>query len=348
MIRKLDQFTGLLGWRQGQCPATIDATNLAASVTRKFEEFSSLVTTENLWYTNPEFDDTLTVSAQTTAFNEWIRQIVTSSIDQVFNYIFKQIEDLIHNDLIYPYEFDFNHPIDNDSDFVGFEIEIVKDKRFTNRINTLHLTFDANDTVKVLLFDSSKKAAIENVEISVLENTTVDEVVDWYLPYTTGKYYLGYLTSGLTAKACDRNYELGNLQRRYAYANFDEIKVSGHNVETLFDVNDISHQSNTWGINCDISVYRDWTHIGIQNKEKFINAIGMQVAVNCLDLFINSNRSNNKERIARANAILALEGNNNPNLGLFTQGLRTRLQEEINSLRKLFIKTKRIGRGTLS
>ena len=92
---------------------------------------------------------------------------------------------------------------------------------------------------------------------------------------------------------------------------------------------------------------RGCTNFSINNKNRFVDSIGMQVAVNVLDLFINSNRSNRNERMAKSDAILALEGNTNPTLGLFTQGIRTRLQEEVSKLRELFVDQPVIERGTL-
>ena len=348
MIRELDSFVGLIGWKQGNLSIVLDAANLTSSTGRRYEDFSALITADDIYHSWPDWnsdDDTATL---TTNFNAYLASKVNEAINQVFNSVFGQTNDLIENGFLFPFEFDFTHALENDTSFVGYEVLIGKDKGHTTIINNLKATFDADGTVKVLLFNSSLKNPVQSEEITVEEGNTVTVSVDWPLPFNeSGGYYLGYLRDGLTPKAYNRHYEQANLKQSFTCAYFDEIKVDSHNTETMFDVNDITNVSETWGLNFDISTYKDWTEIAINNKGRFVDAIGIQVAVNVMDLFINSSRSNRKERMTKADAILALEGNNNPTLGLFTQGLRTRLQEEVKVLRELFVEQKIIEKGTL-
>lgn len=348
MIRELDSYVGLIGWKQGNLEVTLDAANLASSTQRRYEDFSSLITTQAIYDSWNDFNLEDDEATRQTKFNSYLTDKVNEAINQVFHYVFGQTDDLIENDLYYPYEFDFTHELENNSDFVGYEIEVAKDKNYTTIINNLKATFDADGTVKVLLFNSSKKAPIQSQDVEVIQDDTVTISVDWHLPYKhSGKYYIGYLTGSLIPKAYNRLYDEANINSCFTCAKLDQIKVSGYNLETMFDVNDITNVSETWGLNFDISTYKDWTEIAVNNKNKFVDAIGMQVAVNVLDLFINTGRSNGSERNTRTDALLALEGNNNPQLGLITQGLRTRLQEEVTKLRELFVDQPYIERGTL-
>lgn len=348
MIRKLDSFVGLIGWKQGTLSLVLDAANLTTSTGRYYEDFSSLITTDDIYHAWPDFDINDDTATQTTKFNQYLKDKVNESINQVFNSVFGQTNDLIENGFLFPYEFDFNSTLPNGTDFVGYEINIAKDKNYTTRINNVKATFDADGTVKVLLFQSSKKDPVQSQDVTVVQNDTVTLELNWDLPFdNSGKYYFGYLTDSLVPKAYNRNYEVANVRDSFTCSYWDEIKVTGHNTETLFDVNDITNVSDTYGINFDISTYKDWTEIAINNKTKFVDLIGMQVAVNILDLFINNNRSNFRERMTKSDALIALEGNSNPDLGLFTQGLRTRLQEEVKSLRRLFVDQPIIERGTL-
>jgi hypothetical protein len=348
MVRKLDQLVGLIGWRQGKCTVTIRNNNLASTSGRKFEEFSSLINTNSVYYAWPDFNSASRDGDIENDFNAFLENLVIASINQVFNYVFKQNEDLLESGFVYPYEFDFNHTLENGGDFVGFEVDVTHDKMFSTIVNKVHATFDADGTVSLLCFNSSKKLPIYSKDIPVLQDTTVEVDLDWALDHgLTGKYYIGYLTDGLIPKAYDRRFELGNLPQCFKFSYWLPIKFAGHNTETMPDVNNDLRVSNTFGLNFDISAFKDYTQILLTNKSKFIDAIGMQVACNVLDLYINNTRSNRDERINSTEARLALEGNTNPQLGLLTQGLRTRLQEEIQSLKNLFIRKPMIERSTL-
>lgn len=349
MVRDLTILNGLLGWKQSSLlPFSIDAQNLASSTGRSYEEFSAMVDTNSIYESWNDFDINDDTATQETKFNNYLRDLVSGSINQLMNSVFNQVEDLKENRLLYPFEFDFNNPISNNTDFVGFEIERPNNRKVTSVINSVDLTFDADDTLDLLLFHSSKVDPVERQDtIAVEANNTVTVSLDWYLDELGGKYYIGYLTGGLTAQALNRRFELSVNKSIFNYLYLQEVKVSGHNVETLFDVNNITNTSDSYGLNFDISTYCDFTKTVDKNRLKFVDAIGMQVAVNVLDLYINNVRSNRSERINTANAVLALEGNNNPNLGLFSQGLRTRLQEEVKSLRMLFVEQPIMERMTL-
>lgn len=339
MIRSLDQLTGLLGWKQAQ-NVVVDAGNLASSTSRKYNDFSPLVTTDNIYYTQPN------PSISESDFNDYLEDFVNESIQQLMNSVFRNTDDLIENDLLYSYEFDFNHTIENDGDFVGFEIDVSKSTDKTVVINTSYLTFDAVDNVKLLLFHSDYKDPIQSQVVATLASDTKEQSLDWVLDKKSGKYYLGYLTGGLTAKAYDRNFELANFKKCFSLSYFTEIKVSGHSNELLFDVNDVNNNAFSWGLNFDVSGWNDWTRMVLQNKTKFVDAIGMQVCVNALDLMLNSTRSNRDERIAKANIMVALDGFQKD--GLYTQGLRKRLTKEIDQLKDQFTERKFMEIVTMS
>ena len=348
MIRSLSNFSGLIGWRQGLCPVTLDAANLTSTSAQRFENYSALVNTATLYSVWPDYDSTLDSATLTTNFNEWLAALQQSAIDQVMHSIFAQNMDMLENTILYKHEMDFSKPIANATDFVGFKIDVTRDRRFVTIINSVQATFDAAGTVTLLLFNTSKKAPIQTKVITTVQDDTVQVELDWALdPAYSGNFYIGYLTDGLVPQAYDRQYELANLPSALKYSYFDEIIIPNHNTLTLPDSSLEQSSSKTFGLNFDVSAFNDWTQIALSNKNQFLQCIGMQVAVNVLDTYINSPRSNREERISRADARLALEGNTNAELGLFTQGLRTRLQEEVKNKRNLFIRKSMVSRGTL-
>lgn len=330
------------------CPVTLDADNLGSISGQRFEDFSALVNTALLYDVWPDYSNELSTTARAEQFNAWLTELQQAAINQVMHSIFEQNNDMLYNEVLYKHEMDFNTVISNDTDFVGFKVDITKDRRYVSIINSVKATFDADGDVKLLLFNTAKKMPVESKSIAVVAGDTVEVELGWALdPRYSGNYYIGYLTGGLLPKAYDRNFELANLPTSLPYSCFQEIKIPGHDSEVLFNTKLEQNVSKSWGLNFDISAFIDWTQIATSNKREFLSCIGMQVAVNCLDKYINSPRSNRNERISRADARLALEGNTNPELGLFTQGLRTRLQEEVESKRNLFIRKSMISRGTL-
>ncbi len=348
MIRSLSNFTGQIGWLQGLCPVTLDAANLASASAQTFESYSALVNTQLLYDVWPYYDSTLDSATLTTNFNTWLLALQNNAIAQVMHSIFAQNMDLLENEILYKHEMDFSKTIANGTAFVGFKIDVTRDRRFVTIINTVQATFDAAGTVTLLLFNTSKKAPIQQQDITTVQDDTVEVQLDWALdPAYGGNFYIGYLTDGLVPQAYDRDFELANLPSAFKYSYFDEITIPGHNTATLPDSSLEQSSSSTFGLNFDVSAFNDWTQIALSNKSQFLECIGMQVAVNALDAYINSPRSNRNERISRADARLALEGNNNPQLGLLTQGLRTRLQEEVQNKRNLFVRKSMVSRATL-
>jgi hypothetical protein len=348
VIRSLQNFVGQIGWRQGLCPVTLSAANLASSSGQRFESYSALVNAATLYDVWPEYDSQLASAVLETNFNDWLALLQSSAIDQVMHSIFAQNMDMLENEMLYKHEMDFSTVIANGADFVGFKIDVTRDRRFVTIINSVQATFDAAGTVTLYLFNTSKLNPVQQIDITTVANDTVEVDLNWALdPAYAGNFYIGYLTNGLVPQAYDRNFELANLPTGLKYSYFDEIRIPGHTASTLPDSSLEVSESKSWGLNFNVSAFTDWTQIALSNKAEFLQCIGMQVAVNALDAMINSPRSNRNERISRADARLALEGNTNPELGLFTQGLRTRLQEEVKNKRNLFVRKSMISRGTL-
>lgn len=337
---------GVNGWKQSLLSGApvIDATNLATTSGALYnQDFSALVTVDNI--INVYETDSLT-DAQT---NTLLNQIVEGSAAKVMNAIFSD-DDFIENNLLFPYEYDFTHTLENDTSFVGYEITTPKEKDIINIINRISLTFNGIDTVKMLLFHSSKKAAVKEIEITTeVDNEVNKAVVDWVLPYSNsvngGKWYLGYLRSGLTSEAYNRDFEYSVIQNQFCMSSYESIKVLGHDTETLFDVNNIDYTSDTYGINLDISAFKNYDSTISQNKNKFSKVMGLQVAATVLDMIANTTVSNVVERSVRQDALIQLNGFVSENIK--TVGILAKLEKEIKNLKESFLGSPYIQTNTL-
>ena len=109
-----------------------------------------------------EFKHNITLYTALMLFKDTVEKNI-KILNKIFDFWGKN--DFIENEILFPYEYDFTHTLENDTSFVGYEITTPTDKEILNIINKIVLTFDAVDTVKILLFHSSKKAPIKSIEI---------------------------------------------------------------------------------------------------------------------------------------------------------------------------------------
>jgi len=338
-------LTGLVGWRQGTVNGNpvISAPNLATSSGMYFQDFSSMVTVNNIYDCQEDADIT------DTEFNTLLTNLVNSSIVKVLNAVYSS-DDFIENKVLYPHEKDWINTIANDTSFVGFEIECPSRKDLIWTINKIFTSFDtAADTVKILLFSSNKNSPLQSQDITTEANTDTETSLDWDLSKfdnAGGKFYVGYLRSGLTAKAIDRDYESANVAACFNTLQIRPIIVSGWDAETLFNVNNVENVSETFGLNFDITTWKDYTNVIVKNKNKFTNAIGYQVAADVLSLILNATRSNRIQRLKEGHVLFELEGVINEALPR-SIGIVQKLNAEIKELRDNFVKISPISRGTI-
>jgi hypothetical protein len=350
MYRIADVYAGLkglIGWRasfDSEVP-TVDSGNLASSSGLYYQDFSALVTLNNL-YLSQNYE---AITAD--QFNTMLGSMEQSAINKVINAVFVK-DDIVDTKMLYPGADVFTNSIENTTSFVGFEIDLYNRADIALNLNRVFTAFDTNDTIKLLLFHSSQKEPISEKEISTIANNNTITALDWALSahkYGYGRYYVGYLRSGLTAKAYNREYEDANVKNCYAFAGFKPILVSDWDSETLFDIEDIEYSDKTYGLNFDASSVVDFTDFILANSKRFTNAIGMQMAIDILDVIISTTRSNFVERNLSFDAKLEREGNilNAETDIPKSAGMIRRLAKEVNVLRSALTEQQAITRMTL-
>ena len=324
---------GVVGWRQPTSSGSpvVTAANIASSSGLYYQDGSYLCTVDNI---KAAVDDEAISDAN---LNVYLTDMSKSGLNKVCHSIFTS-DDFLGGGLLLKHENKFSETIDNDTDFVGFEIDLSKRNDLSVIINNILLEFNAADSVKVLLLNSQVNAAIKTSTITTVANSQKDTSVRWALNDLSygGKFYIGYLRSALTGKAIKRNYELASLQTTFQGVDIRPVKVAGWDAETMFDPEDVTYETDTWGMNFNISVYRDFTEIVKANINRFAEALQLQVCAQAIDLISNSTRSNMAERMSKANAVLELNGNRfNPNYPEHT-GIRSRLAREVRRLKDTY------------
>lgn len=325
----------LVGWRQSNHPdaVVLDADTVKKDSGLEYDAASALCSAYNVQLVQDNPD----ITAE--QFNDLLDEIVKGSFMSVLNKVFTD-DDHLDTDLLYRHENTWDKGITNDTSFVGYEINIPKNMNVSAVINNVLLEFIGEQAVKVLVFNSAKDALVSSVEVTAKAKTVTEKALSQIMnayEYFGGRWFVGYLRSGLTKEAADRDFEQSNLPSFCGgLLDIKPIKVAGWDAETMFDMNDIEYTSNTYGMNLEVSLYRDFTQMVLTNKNRFATSLQLQVAVDIVDLISNSMRSNKNERLSKSNALLELAGNKNNFRVPELVGLHDRLIAEIRKLRATY------------
>lgn len=327
---------GVVGWRQPTRSGSpvVTAANIASSSGLYYQDGSALCTVDNI---KAAVDDEAISDAN---LNTVLADMSKSALNKVCADVFNA-DDFIDGGLLFKHENKFSEVLTNTTDFVGFEIDLSKRNDISVIINNILLEFDAEDSVKVLLFNSQSNAVVSSSTITTVANSQKNTSVRWVLNDLAygGKFYIGYLRGSLTGQAVKRNYELASVQTSFDGVEIRPVRVADWSAETMFNPEDVSYESDTWGMNFNISVYRDFTEIVKANVNRFADALQLQVCAQAIDMISNSTRSNRAERLSKANAVMELNGNRfNPNFPEHT-GVRQRLAREIRRLKDTYTPT---------
>lgn len=335
----LSDLIGVVGWRQSTTAGdvTIDVANLASSSGLYVQGAHPIITVRNIKATQED------KSASDAQINTVLSNLTKDGISNVLNFVFPK-SDIFINDLLYKYESDFNNPLSTITGFVGFEINIATRPDIVSVLNKIILQFSDSGNVKLLLFNSGQKLPIISKTIAVTADTNITSVLDWMLGYVIapgGIYYLGYLNTDLTTYAYNRAFGSSNIMTKFNSIIFKPIYVSGWNVETLFDINDITYTSESFGMNVDVTIARDYSNTILQNKDRFAKAIQLATACEALALMTSTSRINPEERV-----IMSSLGQKIVIDSPATYNLYTNLEKEMKLLVELFA-DKQILTGTL-
>jgi len=334
---------GVVGWKQPTASGSpvLTAGNIASSSGLYYQFGHGLCTVENI---KSCVDD---IAISDANLNAYLADLSKNGLSDVCHRVFSD-EDHIDTGLLLKYENKFSETIENAVDFVGFEINMSNRNDISMVINSLITEFDSSGTIKLLLFNSTQNAAISSSNVTQVANSAVHTVVGWTindLQYG-GKWYLGYLRGSLAPKAIKRNYQMASFMTYFNHVEINPIRVPLWNAETMFNPSDVIYESDTWGLNLNVSLYKDFTHIINSNINRFAKALQLQVCCNVVDLISNTVRSNKSERLSKMYALMELNGNRtNPNFPEHA-GLIAKLGREIASLQNTY-NPKGIIRATL-
>jgi len=347
---RLDDVLGALmnrtRWRQptrSDFPMTLSGDNIWAAgdnYSPVFDAVHKAVTPYNIWITQ---EDTSITSSN---FNQLLQNLQIDAIIKVLKGVLNKKEWLEKKLMFERFgRTDYVNP--NTGVFVGVRITPAKEFDVTCQIDNVALKFDSNVTFNLYLFhDTQPTVPVATIPVTAVANQQVVIPIDQMLSYAndghkSGCYYLGYFQSDLgSAQGINEIIQNFNTCNYFGMVPI-ELPVVGSNG---INVNNVSFTIKTHGFNLQMSAFRDYTQMIVDNAYLFDNLIGLQVAADVIEMIQNNTRTNKDQRITKemtsqlySDLNVAQSTDQMP----FSVGLKTRIQREAERVKKeLFPKPK--------
>jgi hypothetical protein len=336
----VNSLNGLVGFKQpANFPFTLSESVKASSSGRFVDdnEFIKLdfinATQSNATIDEQGFNDLLT---------DYTRKGIISLCDQIFDE-----PDFVERQLLYKNANDkiATEPFPENVGFVGFQLEPESYRNnFAFEITRVILEFENTPgSLTLLLYNSAKKLPVfESDPINVTSELQEVEL-NWMLNdlegLYRGEYYLGYRTDETTLQPIKRDFEDAEIRSVIKDMFIHPVYAPQANRD-LFSLDDVDNVTETWGLNPDITAYKDFTDQIIQNKNLLANVLQQSIQVVILESYMTTTRSNRDQRISDdmlKKVLVELNGISTQSYN--SQGLKNALSSEITRLKQEIRKT---------
>lgn len=280
--------------------------------------------------------------AETNPFSEWLEEKTKASIVKLINKFInmkladKATKSLIENKILFDGTGRLTNKIENRNRLVGFEIDTVRSKGVTVKIDKIGLQMTEPGSYTLYIFHSSNPEPIYTL---TFEKTKADSL-EWFkpkedilLPYESantdagGSWYLAYKQSELPENAQaiykDRDWSTGPCKAcsrseflaYQAWSRYIEVHPFYISEDEEFDpeIMNFTYDKN-YGINLEVSAYCDLTDFIIKQRAMFQDVLSKQVAIDFLREFAyNPNVRTNRHSInaSKLDILTELDGDSN-------------------------------------
>lgn len=280
--------------------------------------------------------------AETNPFSEWLEEKTKASIVKLINKFInmkladKATKSLIENKILFDGTGRLTNKIENRNRLVGFEIDTVRSKGVTVKIDKIGLQMTEPGSYTLYIFHSSNPEPIYTL---TFEKTKADSL-EWFkpkedilLPYESantdagGSWYLVYKQSELPENAQaiykDRDWSTGPCKAcsrseflaYQAWSRYIEVHPFYISEDEEFDpeIMNFTYDKN-YGINLEVSAYCDLTDFIIKQRAMFQDVLSKQVAIDFLREFAyNPNVRTNRHSInaSKLDILTELDGDSN-------------------------------------
>lgn len=279
---------------------------------------------------------------ETNPFSEWLEEKTKASIVKLVNKFIntkladKASKSLIENKILFDGTGRLTNKIENRSRLVGFEIDTVRSKGVTVKIDKIGLQMTKPGSYTIYIFHSSNPEPIYTL---TFEKTKANSL-EWFkpkddilLPYESadtdagGSWYLVYKQSELPENAQaiykDRDWSTGPCKAcsrseflaYQAWSRYIEVHPFYISEDEEFDpeIMNFTYDRN-YGINLEVSAYCDLTDFIIKQRAMFQDVLSKQVAIDFLREFAyNPNVRTNRHSInaSKLDILTELDGDSN-------------------------------------
>lgn len=280
--------------------------------------------------------------SETNPFSEWLEEKTKASIVKLVNKFInmkladKATKSLIENKTLFDGTGRLTNKIENRNRLVGFEIDTVRSKGVTVKIDKIGLQMTKPGSYTLYIFHSSNPEPIYTL---TFEKTKANSL-EWFkpkedilLPYESantdagGSWYLVYKQSELPENAQaiykDRDWSTGPCKAcsrseflaYQAWSRYIEVHPFYISEDEEFDpeIMNFTYDKN-YGINLEVSAYCDLTDFIIKQRAMFQDVLSKQVAIDFLREFAyNPNVRTNRHSInaSKLDILVELDGDSN-------------------------------------
>lgn len=280
--------------------------------------------------------------SETNPFSEWLEEKTKASIVKLVNKFInmkladKATKSLIENKILFDGTGRLTNKIENRNRLVGFEIDTVRSKGVTVKIDKIGLQMTEPGSYTLYIFHSSNPEPIYTL---TFEKTKANSL-EWFkpkddilLPYESantdagGSWYLVYKQSELPENAQaiykDRDWSTGPCKAcsrseflaYQAWSRYIEVHPFYISEDEEFDpeIMNFTYDKN-YGINLEVSAYCDLTDFIIKQRAMFQDVLSKQVAIDFLREFAyNPNVRTNRHSInaSKLDILVELDGDSN-------------------------------------
>lgn len=279
---------------------------------------------------------------ETNPFSEWLEEKTKASIVKLVNKFInmkladKATKSLIENKILFDGTGRLTNKIENRNRLVGFEIDTVRSKGVTVKIDKIGLQMTEPGSYTLYIFHSSNPEPIYTL---TFEKTKANSL-EWFkpkddilLPYESantdagGSWYLVYKQSELPENAQaiykDRDWSTGPCKAcsrseflaYQAWSRYIEVHPFYISEDEEFDPETMNFTYyKNYGINLEVSAYCDLTDFIIKQRAMFQDVLSKQVAIDFLREFAyNPNVRTNRHSInaSKLDILVELDGDSN-------------------------------------
>jgi hypothetical protein len=292
----IDALKSRLGWKQPTKTGspTLNSNNTASESGRYYNDgsFHPVVTIDNLKETIE--DAGIANDSFCTLLEDLQKAIALKTVTAVFNK-----PELIERTMLFERSLNNDQLITGSDQFVGVRFRLAKGN-YAAQIKRISLFFNQAMTFQLYLYHEAKKDPLWTQLVTTVADDQTIVVPDIELIlnsadfFKSGYFYLGYYQNSLDdVKAYSEQY----CRSRSLCFDWDFFNANRSGDD--FERGNVALPSTNYGINAEITVFRDHTDSIVNSAALFDNAMGLQMAYHVAKQILYAVRSNVNERILK-------------------------------------------------